>query len=229
MGLHSMHAGLFDCEVSWQSWYEENTPEDIEKSLTADDRRNLLQDLYEVMYDTGPYGNLWIEVYISDMGQEMYMPKQGNEDSEHYMTTEEIVKLELLLFQTVILAGNQGVMASGASANDPLFWVFHQVFDKALQAMRLSPIYNHNNMTWSNVVQGAGDRWEKASIAEIEEGLYTTPFEAQIFEPSLGGKIDASDYLTNKQLWSLLKPDTTSLPYVYDDFTSWGGCSFDPF
>lgn len=23
--LHSMHAGLFDCEVSWKTWYEENT------------------------------------------------------------------------------------------------------------------------------------------------------------------------------------------------------------
>lgn len=206
-----------------------DTPEEMADVLSSSEVRSLLQTWYSYAYMKGPFGSLYLETYTDDStGSEYYMPKQGNPDSEKYMSTENVEKLELLLFKTIIFGGTTGVMASGASANDPLFWVFHQVFDKAVQALRLSPKYNMLNMTWNNVVEGAGDRWEKATVAELDEGLHATPFKAEIFEWFLGGRKDANEYLTNKELWALLKPDSNSLSYVYDDFTSWGSCSFDP-
>merc|ERR1711998_471464 len=203
--LHTMHAGLFNCEVSWKDWYEDHTwvsenrlsffgmqmvklmydiqeslytdyldcstkcdfkhdnystcnchpyadlnwttPSDVKKNLDAAEIRMLLQDFYEIAYDTGPYGNIWIETYTEDMTT-YYKPKAGYnttlanegaysydyEENEHFMSTKDIEELELLLIQTILFSGTQGVMASGSSANDPLFWVFHQVFDKAVQA-----------------------------------------------------------------------------------------------
>ena len=100
--------------------------------------------------------------------------------------------------------------------------------------MRAQEIVGHRQFAFGGdglhrVEQGAGDRWNSATKEEIEEGLNPTPFLAEIFEPALGDKISADVYLTNKQLWMLLKPDSNSLPYVYDDFTTWGSCDFDPF
>jgi hypothetical protein len=47
-----------------------------------------------------------------------------------------------------------------------------------------------------------------------------TPFESLFDE-------DGERY-TNEDLWHLLKPDGDDIPYVYDQFFSWGGCEWDP-
>ena len=118
-----------------------DTPEDVANNLTTYEIHDLLQDWYEVAYNAGPFGNLYIEMYTSDDDEMKYKPKPGyNKSSESYMTTSKLEKFELMLFQTLIFGGNQGVMASGSSANDPLFWVFHQLFDKAVQALRLAEV-----------------------------------------------------------------------------------------
>ena len=148
------------------------------EKLSSTEIRELLQTWYEYAYMKGPFASLYLETYYDDDGTMYYMPKQGDPDGgEYYMDTSQVESLELLLIQTIMFSGTQGVMSSGSSANDPIFWVFHQVFDKALQAFRLSPKYNINNMTWNNVVEGAGDRWMKATKTETEEGLQTTPFK----------------------------------------------------
>ena len=76
---------------------------------------------------------------------------------------------------------------------------------------------------WDNVIvkTGGGEYWNSS----------TTPFKADIFESHLGPKLSAktgSDYLTNQELWALLKPDGNAIPYIYDQLTHWGSCDFDP-
>ena len=61
-------------------------------------------------------------------------------------TDAQFVQLSRLLLKTVLWPGVWGVMNSGAAANDPLFWVMHQLFDKATHALRLSPVYNRGNL-----------------------------------------------------------------------------------
>ena len=110
-------------------------------------------------------------------------------------------------------------MMSGAAANDPLFWVMHQVFDKASHALRLSPLYNKGKMDWDNDAYTNGEGWD-----------VDTPFKMKIFEPLIGSHhmTNEDGYLTNKALWSLLAPNGPSIGYVYDNLKHWGSCSFEP-
>merc|ERR1711918_141258 len=121
-------------------------------------------------------------------------------------------KLDKLVLKTVLWPGYYSDMATGAASIDPLFWVMHQMFDKATHALRLSPVYNAGKMEWNN----GGD--------DSSQGLgwnATTPFTSAIFEPFIGDKVVANKegYLTNKVIWSLLSPvkastatSTTSSP-----------------
>lgn len=47
--------------------------------------------------------------------------------------------------------GEIGAMAGGSSPADPIFWVLHPVFEKALHILELSPEYrNKYELTWVN-------------------------------------------------------------------------------
>ena len=119
--------------------------------------------------------------------------------------------------------GNYGDMATGAAANDPLFWVMHQIFDKAAHALRLSPVYNKGGFSWVQEETKSDDSFGLGWTS-------TTPFKYEDFEPLLGHHDlkDSEGFLTNKMLWALLDPNSEALPYVYDQMTHWGGCVFDP-
>jgi hypothetical protein len=137
------------------------------------------------------------------------------------VTAAQKAKLDKLVLKTVLWPGYYSDMATGAASIDPLFWVMHQMFDKATHALRLSPVYNAGKMEWNN---GGGDS---------SQGLgwnATTPFTSAIFEPFIGDKVVANKegYLTNKVIWSLLSPEKASSGYVYDQLTKWGSCDFDP-
>lgn len=57
-----------------------------------------------------------------------------------------------LLRQTMVVAcepGTVGMMATGASSLDPIFWVLHPTFEKALHILKLSPGYRDTfDFTW---------------------------------------------------------------------------------
>ena len=106
--------------------------------------------------------------------------------------------------------GQFGSMGSNAAANDPLFWVIHPLFDKAWHVLRLAPAYARWNMTWDNHVKAStcdGVGWQSA-----------TPFDG-LFDGGPNGSY------TNAQIWELFDPLGSHLPYVYDQYTSWGDCT----
>ena len=135
------------------------------------------------------------------------------------LTFLQISELNRLVLKTGLFPGTFGKMAGGAAANDPLFWVMHQLFDKAFHALRLSPRYNKVFMQWDQEEDNNGKGWNS-----------TTPFKWYDFEPYLGSNKPANmdERLTNKMLWSLLHPRGDSLPYLYDQLNTWGTCDFDP-
>ena len=53
-----------------------------------------------------------------------------------------------------------------------------------------------------------------------------TPF-SDLFDAGPAGKPPAGRY-TNEQLWALFDPLGDDLTYVYDQYTSWGDCAWDP-
>ena len=82
------------------------------------------------------------------------------------------------------------------------------MFDKMIHVLRLSPVYKSYNLTWNNQdIEGPGEDWKGT----------TGPFKGDIFTPYLKNSTLITEYLTNKQLWALLKPDGDSIPYgVWD-------------
>ena len=135
------------------------------------------------------------------------------------VSNEHLDSLNRLILKTALFPGNYGDMASGAAANDPLFWVMHQFFDKAAHALRLSPKYNQGGIEWDSQFDTQGRGWDSE-----------TPFKYEDFEPNIATHDleDTAGFLTNKMLWSLLAPHSNAIPYVYDQLTHWGGCYFDP-
>ena len=183
------------------------SPIDDIDTLPCDTVSGWLDDWYETLWDTGYLGKHFME-YSNSSARYVF---RG-------LTAAHTCKVNRLMLKAVIYPGEFGVMGGNSSPNDPLFFVFHQIFEKMTQALRLSPRYRHLNVTWDNVGIGnyTGLGWNSA-----------TPFEAGLFEPGLGGEIDDATYLTNKQFWALLEPDGDTIPYVYDNFQSWGTCTVD--
>lgn len=168
-----------------------------------------LEEFYKSIYESSYLGSHFL-VYHPD---NVWFPYTFRD-----VELRNSFKLNRLMLKTVMFPGKFGVMGSGAASNDPLFFVMHQVFDKMLQVLRLSPAYNMLNLTWDNAGYSSyGRAWNDK-----------TPFKAALFEPTIGHQISPHEYLTNKQLWALLDPVGESLPYIYDSFTSWGNCAFDP-
>ena len=53
------------------------------------------------------------------------------------------------------------------------------------------------------------------------------PFENLPFI-NVPGSLAHGEMYTNEQLWGLLDPSNRHLPYIYDQFTTWGECEWDP-
>ena len=127
--------------------------------------------------------------------------------------------LRRLYLKVLNAPGQFGVMGTGAAANDPLFWVMHPLFEKAWQVLRLAPAFEGFNTTWVNKLASGstcnGTGWREE-----------TPF-SDLFDAGPAGKPPAGRY-TNEQLWALFDPLGDDLTYVYDQYTSWGDCAWDP-
>ena len=65
-------------------------------------------------------------------------------------------------------------------------------------------------------------------LLETLDNKYIIKFYGSWFNKEKEQVILITEYLTNKQLWALLKPDGDTLPYVYDQLHHWGECDFDP-
>ena len=161
----------------------------------------------------------WLAVCEYDLHGRKVAHMKGGKCVPYDMKQTHKTKLDRLILKTILWPGYYSDMMSGAAANDPLFWVMHQVFDKASHALRLSPLYNKGKMDWDNGAYTNGKGWD-----------VDTPFKMKIFEPLIGSHhmTNEDGYLTNKALWSLLAPNGPSIGYVYDNLKHWGSCSFDP-
>jgi hypothetical protein len=139
-------------------------------------------------------------------------------------TQKQNTIISKLMLQTAAISPPWGVFNSGAATSDPLFFVLHQVFDRILHLIRTSPIYKDLNFYWYPQTDSHGEGW-----------FSETPFNSQLFEPYLGAHFvntetkDTTALINNKELWEFLKPDTVTLPYVYDELKYFGECILDAY
>lgn len=230
-----VHTESFDdgCHCGPSTEANFTRPEDVD-AITDLKAYTFMEDTLKGLYKSAYDGKRFIKYYA---------PGENNGFSYVFrnLTSDQTATLNKLIIKTVIWPGTWGVMGGGAAPNDPLFWVIHQILDKAFHALRLSPVYNRYNVSWDNHA-ASDDRTEYGTGWNA-----LTPFKADLF--GLGHRTHASreenahtaeatddergplvgkDYLTNKQLWALLKPDGGAIPYVYDNMKTWGTCDFDP-
>jgi len=112
--------------------------------------------------------------------------------------------------------GKIGVASAGASPADPLFWLWHPIFDRMLHVLRTNSAFDYYDLKWtcdtsSCDTGNSGRHW-----------LDHLPVEG-IFINAPSGV-----HFTNKAVWNMLDPNRNHLPYVYDDLTAWGGEYWNP-
>ncbi|CAN0323954.1 unnamed protein product [Pylaiella littoralis] len=122
------------------------------------------------------------------------------------MSDEEAIFLMRYMVKIGCEPGSVGYMSTGASPMDPIFWVLHPMFEKALHILWLSPKYSETfDFEWvDGSCSGSG---------------YTDKLP---FTTELLGIGSGKSRLTNERLLELFHPSNAELPYVYEDFTSWG-------
>ena len=183
--LHTMHAGQWDCAVSWQEYFSANkewvdplllsilglnvpvgtdmasnegyvtcsaasschlggscgctsairgvsSADDVD-ALSFDDTFEKTQAFWQYIHEDALQGSEWVVYRENYHGfSKAYVPLDR---SRKEMRKAQFDSLNKLLFKTILFTGKLGHMVSGAAAEDPLFWVMHQVFDKAFHAL----------------------------------------------------------------------------------------------
>ncbi|CAM9998005.1 unnamed protein product, partial [Ectocarpus fasciculatus] len=116
----------------------------------------------------------------------------------------------LLLMRYLVKIGCEpgavGSMTTLASPLDPLFYMLHSMFEKALHIVWLSPKYRDSfSMDWADgPCPGSG---------------YTDELP---FTEAVLGLGDGTAFMTNERLLELLHPSNPAVPYIYEDFAKWG-------
>eukprot|EP00904_Undaria_pinnatifida_P001215 jgi/Undpi1/11094/HiC_scaffold_30.g13392.m1 len=119
----------------------------------------------------------------------------------------------MLLLRFILTVGckpaNIGAMSTGASPTDPLFWMIHPMFERALHVLWLSPEYKDTyDFSWT----GSG-----CYGSALTDNL---PFT----EKSLG-QGSGTSFLTNEDILRIAHPSNSKLPYLYNNFDTWGTCT----
>jgi len=172
-------------------------------SLTDDETYSYLEETLEAIYQRAYNANFFIR-------------KNSTTEKWHWvgdgglMTHEDNLLLMRATGKLLGSPGKSGHMALGASSNDPVFFAIHPIFEKAWHVLLLSTPYSNGtfDMEWT-AETCSGSAWNDS-----------LPFTKSM----LLSDHDESDFLTNQDLWYLFEPGNTELPYLYDQFTSWGGC-----
>ncbi|CAM9833779.1 unnamed protein product [Ectocarpus sp. 12 AP-2014] len=125
---------------------------------------------------------------------------------DHRMSDEQAMFLMRTLVKIGCEPGAVGMMSTAASPVDPIFWVLHPLFEKAMHILLLSPKYDEYTMEWVDGECTGSGYTDELPITELALGL--GPGE---------------DYLTNQQLLELMYPSNPALPYVYNNLPRWGG------
>ena len=168
------------------------------------------------------------------------------------VTAEQDLVLKRLYLQMLQLPGNFGSFATGAAANDPLFWPMHPIFEKITQALRLAPtLYGRDapgamNYTWDNGDSPCGGENGTAWGDRVPfENLFvrSSPLVADDDGGGEAGRLPVSDLAaraanlgshelegsySNEELWELFRPDGDAIPHIFDQLTDWGECEWDP-
>lgn len=173
--------------------------------------RNTVETLIEPML-------MWLQ-QTAHLGSEFIERREQEDGSNKYqwkLEDEDELQFSYFFLEFILNPGVAGAMASGAAANDPLFWPIHPIFDKSWHALRLSPQYSAFSLSWKDG-EGYGSKFDDSM-----------PFKDLFTDYSASPFNTTETRYSNRQLNDLFAPTSSSLTYVYDQFIEWGVCQWDP-
>ena len=110
----------------------------------------------------------------------------------------------------------------------------HPIFDKLAHVMRLAPEFTNASGQYY-----IDQSWESCDNTSVNDGRWQSNSYGSAFNDKMPFKnlpfinvpttIAHDTMYTNEELWGLLDPSNGHLPYIYDQFTTWGTCDWDPF
>lgn len=164
--------------------------------------------------------NAWVQPFINEVLYGQYQwHKWLESDSEGMWTWRHMDMNKTMLFHRLVLKwgsapGYTGAMGGGPATGDPIFWVIHPLFEKAAQAWVLSDaLSGGKDNSWVDSGACTGDGSSQNDTMPFPD-LFT----------------DTDEYFNNRQLWDRLDPrKSSSTPYIYDQFDTWGGETYNPF
>jgi hypothetical protein len=190
---------------------------DVE-SLTDEAVYGLMEDVVAAMGRS--YGGADF-VYIEGSHQEgvssshshRYRFQQGG----YILSFGETADLLRMLAVLGCTPGYTGAMSTGASPSDPIFWLLHPIYDKALHALTLSPDFPHIELSWHDLSCPGSKEMDQQ------------PFSLHDLGMDLGAEVAAEGgsyaYLTNRDIFQMAAgKGAKALPYMYDGFDQWGTC-----
>lgn len=108
-----------------------------------------------------------------------------------------------------------GDLANAGAPVDPLFWPIHPTMDRLWQWWRLNT--NGSHLAWADGGNYVHEHLQGTCSGHNHDDV--SVWENMVFD---GGGHDGSSY-TNLELFRLMDPQNSSLPYVYDRF-EWSHC-----
>ncbi|CBJ26075.1 tyrosinase-like protein 2 [Ectocarpus siliculosus] len=133
---------------------------------------------------------------------------------------EESTQIYQQLMYLLCSPGHIGTMFQATSTNDITFWVLHPSVDRLWHLKRLGS--EEFNETWDSfhdcVCHNPADLQPFHGMFPDWDDEHAEEEEDSAASPS------AKRYYTNMELYGLLRPDQSDLPYVYDNF-AWPHCS----
>eukprot|EP00903_Cladosiphon_okamuranus_P009855 g9365.t1 len=149
------------------------------------------------------------DVYIT-YDEDAKYPYGFLKDGER-ISDEETLLLMRYMVKIGCEPGSVGAMSTGSSPLDPIFWTLHGLFEKALHILWLSPKYaDRYDMQWED--------------GQCSGSAYTDKLP---FTENILGLGPGKTFLTNKQILELMNPTGSGMPYLYENFNSWGEMELD--
>jgi len=146
--------------------------------------------------------------------------------------------------------GSPGEMFTSAAPYDPTFWPLHGIAERFLSYKRIAAKWGitsinetwgyrhgaimsdtHTVCDWSNVGTKQGDDDMGENDGKLDLNLptcysdVTCPGHKADDLLPMGDFLDEGDTYTNVEWYNFTAPWHNDLPYVYDSYTSWPGCS----
>ena len=176
--------------------------------------------------------------------------RHDSADTDWESALSDYGKTTEMLLEEICHMGSPGEMFTSAAPQDPTFWPLHGIAERFLSYKRIAAEWGittinetwgyrhgaimsdtHTVCDWSSVADksgdddmGYGDGKLGMELPTCISGVTCPGHKADDLLP-MGDFLDKGETYTNVEWYNFTAPWNDELPYVYDSYTNWPGCS----